>query len=237
VEAPAIDRGSITMQKPKVIWVWMLVGALFLAGCQAGAGRVQATTTAVAMVGNDYWGLVKQAQEAYTHANYEASMKFARQAVGLNPDEQTAWELYSQAVVAQAGDTYLSELPDHRYQLPVPVFLRDRINHTRDWLVIDVREPDEYAAGHIEGAVNIPLREILKNLDALPNGKTAPILLYCHSQKRATHALVILHELGYLKVFNLEGGYAAYEDWMNNNPLPTPGPTPTPGPDEPDFGC
>jgi len=164
-------------------------------------------------------------------------MQLARQAIALNPEDDTAWELYTQTSIANAGNTYLQEIPDHRYRLPVDVFVRDRVNHSRDWFIIDVREPEEYAVGHIEGAVNIPYRDVLLHLNDLPSNKAAPILLYCHSQKRATHDLVILHELGYSKAYNLEGGYEAYEEWMTQNILPTPGPTPVPGPDEPDFGC
>lgn len=229
------------MSKIKVLFVGLLLGAFLITGCQSPASQAGSVSSQTAIptstTKNDYWGLVQQAQTAYANADYEGAIDLARQAISLNPEDETAWGIYTQATIAQAGDTYLSDLPDTRYQLPISVFVRDQVNHSRDWLLVDVREPDEYADGHIEGAINIPLRELLKNLDELPDSKTAPILLYCHSQKRATHALVLLHELGYMKVYNLEGGYAAYEDWMKNNPLHTPGPTPTPGPDEPDFGC
>ncbi|MCB2178422.1 rhodanese-like domain-containing protein [bacterium] len=185
----------------------------------------------------DYWSLVNQAEEAYNQASFADAMSIARQAIAINPDENTAWDIYTQASIADAGNTYLEEIPDHRYRYPVTNFIQDQVNQSRDWFVIDVREPDEFAAGHIDRAINIPFREFLQHLNEIPSSKTAPILIYCHSQKRATHVLVILHELGYLKVFNLEGGYDAYTNWMNTNILPTPGPTPTPGPDEPDFGC
>jgi rhodanese-related sulfurtransferase len=229
------------MLKVRLITIWLLAIGLLIGGCQSNASALNAAqgltiTPTPAETGN-YWGLVKEAQDAYAEANFGSAMDLARQAITTNPQDNTAWEIYNQAAIAQAGDSYLNGLPEQRYQLPIAIFVRDRVNESRSWFIVDVREADEYAAGHIDGAINIPLHKIVKNLDKFPNSKSAPILLYCHSQKRATHALVILHELGYLKVFNLEGGYAAYEDWMNNNPLPTPGPTPTPGPDEPDLGC
>jgi rhodanese-related sulfurtransferase len=229
------------MTKMRRITVCLLMVGLLISSCQGGASQLPAATgmtaTPTPASGGNYWELVKQAQNAYADADYGTALDVARQAISLNPQDNTAWEIYTQATVAQAGDSYLNQLPDQRYQLPISVFVRDRVNQSRSWFIVDVRETDEFADGHIDGAINIPLREITKNLNKFPDSKSAPILLYCHSQKRATHALVILHELGYLKVFNLEGGYAAYEDWMNHNPLPTPGPTPTPGPDEPDFGC
>ena len=218
----------------------MALFLLLLAGCRAGAQAKTATAptaTPAAQDASRYWELVQQAQKAYAATDFAAAADLARKAAGLQPDENTAWELYRQAIIAQAGDAYLSQLPPHRYRLPVDVFLRDQVNKTKDWFIIDVREPEEYAAGHIQGAVNFPLREFMRHLDELPSSKTAPILLYCHTQKRATHALVVLHELGYIKAFNLEGGYAAYEEWITTQPLPTPGPTPTPGPEERDFGC
>ncbi|NOZ29997.1 MAG: hypothetical protein GXP39_18355 [Chloroflexi bacterium] len=181
--------------------------------------------------------LVREARAAYGASDFARALELARQAAAANPDDNTAWELYRQASIAQAADEYLRTLPAHRYRLPVEEFIRDRVNHSREWFVVDVREPQEFAAGHIEGAINIPLGELLRHLDDLPDGRTSPILLYCHSQKRSTHALVVLHELGYSQVYHLEGGYAAYVDWLTHNPSPTPGPTPTPAPEEPDFGC
>lgn len=212
--------------------------AISVGGCSGAsapaAGVMTATPTPASA---QYWDLIHQAQAQYKAADFKGALETARKAIALDPVQNTGWEIYRQASVAEAADKYLSTLPKNRYRLPVDVLVRDQVNHTKNWIIIDVREPDEFAAGHIPGAINIPLRELLHHLDELPSSKTAPILLYCHSQKRATHALVILHELGYIKAYNLEGGYAAYVNWMKSNPLPTPGPTPTPAPDEPDYGC
>ncbi len=217
---------------------FLLVIVVFaLAACQTFQEAPATPTPTATPKVSEYWALVRQAQKAFARADYAEAMELARQAASLKPGDNTAWELYRQASVAQAADAYLSTLPPHRYRLPVEVFMRDKVNHTRDWFVIDVREPEEFAAGHIEGAINIPLRELMRHLDELPTSKTAFILVYCHSQKRATHALVILHEIGYVNAYNLQGGYAAYDEWLKHNPLPTPGPTPTPEPEEPDLGC
>ncbi|RMF30925.1 MAG: rhodanese-like domain-containing protein [Chloroflexi bacterium] len=224
------------MTRRRSYLILLLLLALMLGGCQ-GTARSAGPASPTPSSSPDYRALVGQARQAFQAADYAQALDLARQAITANPGDNTAWELYRQASIAQAADEYLRTLPDHRYRLPVEVFVRDQVNHTKDWFIVDVREPEEYAAGHIEGAVNIPLRELMRHLDELPNSRTAPILVYCHSQKRATHALVILHELGYLKAYNLQGGYAAYQDWLQHHPLPTPGPTPTPAPEEPDFGC
>ena len=188
------------MLKMRRITIYLLLVGLLLVGCQGEASSLQAavdaTTTPTPTTGGNYWELVKQAQNAYARADFGTALDLARQAINLNPQEDTAWEIYNQAAIAQAGDSYLNDLPEQRYQLPISIFVRDRVNQSRSWLIVDVREADEFAAGHIDGAINIPLGEIVKNLDKFPNSKSTPILLYCHSQKRATHALVILHELG-----------------------------------------
>ena len=219
--------------------VSMLLLAILFAACGGQSATAPAATAATPTPANTqaYWDLYNQAEQAYRNADYQQALDLGRQAITADPTQDAAWELYSQASIASAADDYLTNLPPHRWRLPVDVFVRDQVNHSKDWFIVDVRTPEEYAKGHIDGAINIPLRELMKHLDKLPNSKTAHILLYCHSQKRSTHALVILHELGYSKAYHLEGGYAAYQDWISKNPLPTPGPTPTPLPDEPDFGC
>ncbi|SCK30978.1 rhodanese-like domain-containing protein [Vogesella sp. LIG4] len=79
-------------------------------------------------------------------------------------------------------------------------------------LVIDVREPDEYAAGHLAGAVNIPrgVLEFRLSADpALADGDR-PLLLYCKSGGRAALAARALQEMGYCRVVSLAGGLDAW---------------------------
>ncbi|RUA17479.1 MAG: hypothetical protein DSY55_02100 [Clostridia bacterium] len=205
--------------------------------CAACAAQKPPAPTFTPASAESAWDLYSQAQKAYGEADYEKALALSQQALTIDPAQNGAWELYRRASVAATADSYLSNLPSHRWRLPVDVFVRDQVNHGKDWFIVDVRTPEEFAKGHIDGAINMPMNDLMKHLDQLPNSKTAHILLYCHSQKRSTHAIVILHELGYSKAYHLEGGYAAYQDWMSQNTLPTPGPTPTPQPDEPDFGC
>lgn len=77
--------------------------------------------------------------------------------------------------------------------------------------LLDVREPAELEKdGFIEGAVNIPVRELLKNLDKLP-GVDEPIVIYCASGHRGAMAFAALKMLGYTKVRNLAGGLNAWK--------------------------
>ncbi len=198
----------------------------------AGCGAAQPVATSIPVLSptpnvDAYFALIDSAQTAYENSDFDKALDLIQQAIGLVPDRPTAWNLLDEISIARAGDAYLNKLPDDRYRISPLGFLSNQVNGTQ-YFIVDVREPDEYAAGHIDGAVNIPLHELLDDMARLPESKTMPVLLYCHTQKRATHALVVLRELGYTNVFNLEGGWAAYEEWINNNPMPTPGPTPIP---------
>jgi phage shock protein E len=69
-------------------------------------------------------------------------------------------------------------------------------------LWIDVRTVEEYKAGHLEGAINVPYDEIEQKIEAVSADKTADIQLYCRSGRRSGIALESLRSLGYSKVTN-----------------------------------
>ena len=71
--------------------------------------------------------------------------------------------------------------------------------------LLDVREEYEYEAGHVKGAINLPLREILSQKDSLP--KDRDIYVYCRSAHRSADAVNFLKSLGFDKVHNVEGGF------------------------------
>ena len=68
-------------------------------------------------------------------------------------------------------------------------------------LVVDVRSPGEFASGHVEGAVNIPVQELGRRLDEC-GAKDRPIILYCHSGMRAASAQSTLKRAGFSNVVN-----------------------------------
>lgn len=74
--------------------------------------------------------------------------------------------------------------------------------------VIDVRTPAEFAAGHIDGAVNINVESDTFNgqIDALDKNGTYAV--YCHSGRRSTLATDAMAQAGFTKLFNLKGGIA-----------------------------
>jgi rhodanese-related sulfurtransferase len=76
------------------------------------------------------------------------------------------------------------------------------------YFLIDVRTPEEYATGHLFGAMNIPLSEFQQNLDSwLPRlPREVPIIVYCLAGGRSAQAATILVEAGLTNVLNLTGG-------------------------------
>lgn len=75
--------------------------------------------------------------------------------------------------------------------------------------LIDVRTPEEFAQGHVEGARNIPVQEIANRLTDVGDPEK-PVVLYCRSGRRAAKAQEILEQAGFKKVANLGGMSAWY---------------------------
>lgn len=78
-------------------------------------------------------------------------------------------------------------------------------------VLIDVSEPDEYAAGHAIGAKNVPFGKV-EDPKQLPSNKGLPILLICPSGARAGRAAGLLRKAGYEKAVSVAGGTNAWRD-------------------------
>jgi Uncharacterized NAD(FAD)-dependent dehydrogenases len=71
--------------------------------------------------------------------------------------------------------------------------------------IIDAREPNEYAAGHITTSVNIPLSQFRQRLDEIPTDQ--PVYIHCQSSQRSYNMVRALENLGYTNVINIAGSY------------------------------
>ena len=74
--------------------------------------------------------------------------------------------------------------------------------------VLDVREPEEWEAGHIEGAVHIPLADLPARIDELPADEE--LVVVCRSGSRSSRAAAWLNRNGF-DALNLDGGMQAWE--------------------------
>jgi rhodanese-related sulfurtransferase len=79
------------------------------------------------------------------------------------------------------------------------------MDNEKGYVILDVRTEEEYAAGHIEGAILIPDYEITKKADSALNNKDQLILVYCRSGRRSKNAAATLANLGYTNVKEFGG--------------------------------
>jgi len=84
-------------------------------------------------------------------------------------------------------------------------------HNEKEYLVVDVRQQDEYTKGHIPGAKFIPLNELLSDFSGLPANRD--VIFYCHSGGRSLAAASMFFEEGITEktIYNLEGGMLSWE--------------------------
>ena len=86
-----------------------------------------------------------------------------------------------------------------------------RLLDTGKAVAVDVREPDEFAAGHVPGAVNVPRGMLeFRIADLQPDGN-APVLVYCKTSGRAALSCQSLASLGYTQLRSVAGGF---DQWL-----------------------
>ena len=79
-------------------------------------------------------------------------------------------------------------------------------------LVLDVRTPEEYAAGHVPGAVNIPNGELASRVAELEGARESDIVVYCKVGVRAAEAIDVLGKAGFKRLFHLKGDYTRWTE-------------------------
>ena len=79
-------------------------------------------------------------------------------------------------------------------------------------VVIDVCSAEEFAASHINGAVNVPMDQLEARLPIVVKNKTLPLILVCAAGSRSKRAQAVAQKLGYEKVHSLQGGLKAWKE-------------------------
>ena len=104
--------------------------------------------------------------------------------------------------LSSCGDPGISSLGFRQISMDEAVkMMRDE----KDYIILDVRRPDEFAEGHIPGAINVPNEEIgTTDIAELPN-KSQLILVYCRSGRRSKEASEKLVKLGYTNIVEFGG--------------------------------
>lgn len=168
--------------------------------CAAGT-RGALATTALEMLGYNAVNL-RGGIRAWTGAGYPVTEESTPEvAPGAFPEvDADLWTTLNE---------YMANLPAGFSGIGVDDFNLSLVEGDAPF-ILDVREASEFAGGHLAGAVNIPLREIGDNTDALP-ATDMPILVYDSSSQRSVQAMFVLQILGFENVQNLNGGFAAWQ--------------------------
>lgn len=77
-------------------------------------------------------------------------------------------------------------------------------------ILVDVRSPQEFKEGHLNGAISLPEYEIKNKAEKILKDKKAPIIVYCTTGQRSKKAQKKLEQKGYVNVFNLIDGFQNY---------------------------
>jgi len=84
------------------------------------------------------------------------------------------------------------------------------INH-KEACILDVREQDEFKAGHLLNAKSIPLGKLRDRIGELERYREKPIVVVCRSGQRSATACALLDKEGFSQVYNLSGGVTAWQ--------------------------
>ncbi len=84
-----------------------------------------------------------------------------------------------------------------------PADYQSKFGAGSEHLLLDVRTPEEFASGHIPGAVNISVDSLSQRLSEVPQDK--PVVVYCRSGNRSNQAAQILDQAGYTQIYDLGG--------------------------------
>jgi phage shock protein E len=79
-------------------------------------------------------------------------------------------------------------------------------------VILDVRTPEEFAAGHVPGAVNVPHDQLAGRLAGLGLDPSAEVVVHCERGTRATAAEAVLQEAGFTRVVDLDGHMQGWRD-------------------------
>ncbi|MBC8630212.1 rhodanese-like domain-containing protein [Paeniclostridium hominis] len=88
--------------------------------------------------------------------------------------------------------------------------LKKMINE-KDTLLIDIRTKEEFDEKNIDGAINIPLQNLMQDIDEIIDYKDKSVIIYCRSGHRSIIACNLLEMEGFKHIYNLEKGIIQYK--------------------------
>ncbi len=108
------------------------------------------------------------------------------------------------------GETTVEELDPTGLAPSVDVDTAYALQDHPDVFMLDVREPDEYDAGHIPGITLIPMGEVADRLSEIPTDRE--VIVTCRTGNRSAQVVDFLRQQGFTNVHNMEGGIVAWQE-------------------------
>lgn len=84
--------------------------------------------------------------------------------------------------------------------------MKDMVRNNDNVILLDVRSPQEFEEGHLDGAINIPTYEIYSKAQKILTDKDAIIIAYCTLGVRSKNVIKILKKMGYKNLYHLDCG-------------------------------
>ncbi len=109
-------------------------------------------------------------------------------------------------------------IPTQQPEYPIEIDVRETnrlIQSGEDFLLVDVRQPDEYELASIPAAVLIPLGELQSRLPELAPYRDKRIVVHCHHGGRSMRAVMGLRQLGYAGAQNMAGGIDQWSEQID----------------------
>ncbi|MDX9850862.1 MAG: rhodanese-like domain-containing protein [Anaerolineaceae bacterium] len=126
---------------------------------------------------------------------------------GLAPAEEISTAIIENEALYMAVKDFANNAPEGWAAIK-PVDVNEKFINGEEFVLIDNRRVDEYEAGYIDGAINIPLEEMMSRLDEIDSD--AKIVIYCRSGIRGMIGTLALRMLGY-DALNMSGGYLGWQ--------------------------
>lgn len=203
-----MQRKGYIMRK----YIPVLLGAALAVSLSACATKTVTETTAAA-----------PAKVETTAAATEAETKAESQA---ETAAQVAEESAGADVVKEAAMAYFAEFPDDRHMIVVPDLFA-KMDAGEDMFIIDIRRAEDYAKGHLKGAVNIPYGPaVAENLDKIPDD--VPVYVNCYTGQTSSQTVALLNVAGKYAT-NIQSGWnngisqaEGYEAYVDTEEYPLP---------------
>lgn len=145
---------------------------------------------------------------ATSSLNESNQIAASAQAVAAAANAQASAQTVATDYMA-AADAFLNDAAANDYYVLSVAGFVNKSSTDPNWVIVDVRPAALFAAGHIEGAINIPLETLISQMGVIPAGKK--VAVYCSIDTNAAFAVQTLRVYGGREAFVLSGGVQAWQ--------------------------